>query len=174
MEIKGVNLLLRPLRLSDAESLLRITKDKEVLEWLLLPSKLTINDIIKLIKKSKTSFKAGLYYDFAITYSGVIIGLISLKNVNHRVNNCELAYWIIKPYRGKGLASEAINLMLKFAFNKLRLNRVTAYVLAGNAASSLLLIKAGFKLEGLMRQSERKNGKYYDEQVFSILRRDFK
>jgi ribosomal-protein-alanine N-acetyltransferase len=85
-----------------------------------------------------------------------------------------MGYWVAKDMRGKGICSEAVVLGLRFAFRTLGLNRVYAHVFPGNAASARVLEKAGFTFEGILRKSARHRGRYRDNQLYSILRSEFK
>ena len=75
-------------------------------------------------------------------------------------------------YWGKGYASEAMKLLLDYVFNERNLNRAQALVLDSNAASLKMHQKVGYKIEGTLRQSVYKNGKYQDMIVLSILKEE--
>src|SRR3546814_6515314 len=78
---------------------------------------------------------------------------ITLANLRRGVaQSGSLGYWMGKPYAGRGYMSEAVQLVLQFAFDSLGLNRVEAACLPHNAASRTLLVRGGFTEEGLARQ----------------------
>ena len=68
--------------------------------------------------------------------------------------------------------TEAIQLALEFAFQKLNLHRVEAACLANNEASRNLLVKSGFCEEGLAREYLNINGRWQDHITYAILRTD--
>ena len=74
----------------------------------------------------------------------------------------------------RGFASEAYRLLLEFLFYERNINRVQAFVLESNVASMKMHQKAGFKIEGTLRKSVFKNGKYQNQKILSILKEDFK
>lgn len=74
---------------------------------------------------------------------------------------------------GKGYATEARFLMLKFAFEERGLERIWAYVLEENIGSLKMHEKCGYKIEGLMRNSVYKNGKFQNQYILSVLKDDF-
>lgn len=78
-----------------------------------------------------------------------------------------------KKYWGHGYAVEALRLLLDYAFNERGLNRITAIVLKTNTASIRMHEKAGYVIEGTLRQSVFKKGTFQDQVVMSILRDDF-
>ncbi|MFA5303951.1 MAG: GNAT family protein [Candidatus Nanoarchaeia archaeon] len=103
-----------------------------------------------------------------------LIGIISIFKIDKINMNAKVAYWLGEKYQGKGLMSEALDLVLKLAFKDLKLNRVSANVNAENTASKKLLEKHGFKLEGVQRQARCKYKKFYDDLIYGILRKEFK
>lgn len=62
--------------------------------------------------------------------------------------------------------------VIDFGFNNLEINRIEAEVMQGNIASEKVLVKLGFKNEGVLRQWMYWNGSYYDMTMFSLLRKD--
>ncbi|MDP7623324.1 MAG: GNAT family protein, partial [Candidatus Woesearchaeota archaeon] len=73
----------------------------------------------------------------------------------------------------KGIAKEALKLIMKFAFSNLKLNRVYAKVKSRNLPSSKLLEKCNFKLEGRLRKDGKFKGKWDDLLIFGILKDEF-
>ncbi|PRX29793.1 RimJ/RimL family protein N-acetyltransferase [Orenia metallireducens] len=71
---------------------------------------------------------------------------------------------------GKGLGSEALDLILDFAFNQLRLNRVELVCWEYNHRAQRSYEKVGFVKEGIRRQKRYRNGKYHDEICYGILK----
>lgn len=61
----------------------------------------------------------------------------------------EIGYWLGRKHRGKGYMSEAMQLMLGFAFKKLKLNRVKISCSTKNKASRKVIEKAGCVFEGI-------------------------
>ena len=78
-----------------------------------------------------------------------------------------------KEYWGKGLASEARILLLDFAFCERGLNRVNVLILEGNTASLKICEKCGFQVEGVLRQSIFKQGRFHNQVVMSLLQEEF-
>ncbi len=106
--------------------------------------------------------------------SNELVGLIGLYGIRWVSRSAEIECWIGKEYWGKGYATEAVRLMLKYAFEYLNLNKVWAGVIEGNKASIRVLEKNGFKLVGRMRKHEWVPGAgYQDSLVFEILREEY-
>lgn len=107
--------------------------------------------------------------------SDTLLGGITVSNVRRGVaQNASIGYWIGEPYARQGLMSEAVQLTLNFCFESLGLHRVEAACLATNDPSRALLLKSGFKQEGVARQFLRINGQWQDHLTFAILRSDLR
>ena len=79
-----------------------------------------------------------------------------------------------KEYWGKGHGNKALKLILKHGFETLNLNRIALQVYALNERAIKAYNKAGFVLEGTMRDAVYRRGQYYDIHVMSVLRREWK
>lgn len=89
------------------------------------------------------------------------IGNIYITNIDLNNRSGRTAILIgEKEYWGKGYGTEAMNLLLAYAFEERNLHRIEAFILENNAASIKAHIKAGYKQEGVLRQAVFKNGKW--------------
>lgn len=77
-----------------------------------------------------------------------------------------------KTLRGKGLGKEAMEAVMKYCFDELKLERLYLDHYTGNPAGYLYL-SLGFRYEGVLRKNCRKNGVLYDVHLMSILRDEF-
>jgi diamine N-acetyltransferase len=79
-----------------------------------------------------------------------------------------------KTFWDQGYGAEVMSLMLKFGFKELNLNRIFLRVYETNLRGIRSYEKAGFKLEGRLRQDRFMDGKYIDVLLMSVLRSDWK
>lgn len=106
--------------------------------------------------------------------TGEYIGQIDLMNINYRNRSAEIGIVIgIKRYRSLGYGSEAIKLLLEFAFNQLNLNRIEIRVFSFNEQGIRCYKKCGFIEEGCLRQAIYIDGEYHDIIILSVLREEF-
>lgn len=113
-------------------------------------------------------------YTFAIRFRDRLAGLIHLDDVDWVNGRAELGIALTEPEaRGKGLAAEAIGLMLAYAFDELRLERITARIIDGNEPSVHLFTGLGFVREGRLRHFVRRGGAFLDMHVFGLLAADW-
>lgn len=102
-----------------------------------------------------------------------LVGGITLGNIRRGVGqNGMIGYWSGEPYAGKGYMTEALSLVIPFAFDQLRLHRIEAACIPHNQRSIRLLEKAGFEREGLLRSYLKINGFWQDHLLFALIESD--
>lgn len=84
--------------------------------------------------------------------------------------NAEIAYWIGKDFRGKGIMTEVIKCFTNNMFADTEVIRIYARPFAYNKGSQKVLEKAGFSYEGTMKKSVFKQGKIFDAMLYAIVR----
>lgn len=93
------------------------------------------------------------------------IGLVLDKGMaDHRA---ETGYWVAIGYRGRGLATAAVQAITQHAFQRLDIKRIEAYPFSGNLESCRVLEKAGFMREGLLVGYHLKEGALIDAHLFA-------
>ena len=85
----------------------------------------------------------------------------------------EVGFIFASTAQGKGYGSESLRAVLDFAFSAAEMRRLVATVTAGNQASRHVLEKMGFVLEGELRESYQLSGKWHNDWLFGLLRREF-
>lgn len=103
------------------------------------------------------------------------IGKIYLSRINRADDSLDITriYIADTENRGRGLGEEALRLILEYAFINLHMERVTIDHFEKNKIAASLYEKVGFKNEGLMRNAGKKNGKYVNLQLKSMLRAEY-
>jgi len=96
------------------------------------------------------------------------IGLHSMKDV-HRYN-AELGYWLSESFWGMGIISDAIGVMVNYAFTHTRWLRLFATIYEHNTPSMRVLEKNGFTREAIHKKAVMKEGKLLDEHLYALLK----
>ena len=107
---------------------------------------------------------------FAIAVDGKAvggIGYVPQKDVE-RVS-AEVGYWLGEAYWGRGIATEALIAVTRYAIERNRLTRVFALPFAWNTASCRVLEKAGYTLEARLRRSAIKDGEITDQFLYGYV-----
>jgi [ribosomal protein S5]-alanine N-acetyltransferase len=121
--------------------------------------------------------KLGDYFRFLICRrtDGAIVGSIGLfQIVRLHVQNGVTGYFVGAPHLRHGYATEALQLVLRFAFRKLKLHRVEASIQSHNAPSIALVKHAGFTSEGYSRRLVKIAGRWRDHERWAILVEDWR
>jgi len=107
------------------------------------------------------------------TSDNALIGGLTLSNIRRGVSQtCSLGYWVGAPYARQGYMTRGVRAITWFVFDALRLHRLEAACLPGNAASAALLTRSGFQYEGLARRYLKINGTWQDHWLFALLAED--
>lgn len=127
------------------------------------------------LRRYREDFASGDSLSFFIeeNESRRLAGGITLGNIRRGVaQSGQIGYWMGEAYAGRGYMSEAIGLVADYAFDVLRLHRIEAACIPGNARSVRVLEKAGFRREGLLRSYLRINGSWQDHSLYALIAGD--
>ena len=110
---------------------------------------------------NEKSEQSGIYR--AIIVDKKVVGMVSLeKKSDVYEKDAEISYLLREEYWGRGITTQAVLEVCKEAFEKLDILRITGAVFSPNEASKKVLTKAGFVLEGFMKNAVYKNDKVMD------------
>lgn len=102
--------------------------------------------------------------------SNSIIGRCGLHNWNKEHKRAEIGYIMEdERFKGKGLMTEALNVIMDYGFSKMNLNRIEALVGIENGPSLRLMEKYNFKREGVLKQHRQIDDQFEDSVLFSKL-----
>jgi len=164
------NIFLSQMRSKDIGQLVRYLNDKEVYDnTLRIPYPYTREDgehFINLCEKNKKKF--GKLTDWAIRDKNkkLIGGCGFQMKYKRNSKKDELGYWLARSYWNKGIMTKVVNKLCEIGFNKFGLTRIEADVFLHNDASCRVLEKAGFKLEGIIHKSVKKENKLIDVKMY--------
>lgn len=163
---------MRPLRKTDIPSLVKNANHKSVAKYTLVPHPYTAKDAEAFIELSRKLAKEKKSQQFAIISheTGEVAGMMGLNRINHQYRRVEIGYWIGVDYRGKGLTTEALELVVKYSFKNLKALRAHAFVDPKNIPSIKVLEKAGFVREGLLKKFYRSRNKQYDVYIYAMVK----
>ncbi len=171
--IETVRLVLRPFTMEDVPFVVEYAGAEETYNGTLcMPHPYTTEDAVKWISSHDSQFFNGTGMQSAMTLNGQFMGVVGLS-ISKAHNRAEIGYWLGKPYWGNGCTTEAVKAVVRYAFEELKLNKLTSRHFPQNPASGKVLEKAGFEREGVLRSEYLKDGQYLDAVVFGYLREDF-
>src|SRR4029078_1332119 len=97
----------------------------------------------------------------------------TLFNISLSNGRAELGYGLGRAHWGQGLMNEALNSLVKHAFDVVQLRRLEADVDPRNAGSIRTLERLGFQREGFLRERWHVNGEIQDAIFYGLLRREW-
>ncbi|HKE66647.1 MAG TPA: GNAT family protein [Micromonosporaceae bacterium] len=105
--------------------------------------------------------------------SDAFLGCVSIHSVNRVQSDAEIGYRVAPHSRGRGVATEAVAAATVWAFDHLALVRIELAHAVPNPASCVVAERAGYRLEGVLRQSfVYGDGQRYDEHLHARLATD--
>ncbi|GAB2613923.1 GNAT family N-acetyltransferase [Novilysobacter erysipheiresistens] len=103
-----------------------------------------------------------------------LIGATTLFAINRPQGRAEVGYALSASHWGRGLAQEALRLVLGHAFDALELRRIEADIDPRNAGSCRLIERMGFVREGLLRERWCVAGEVSDSAIYGLLATDWR
>lgn len=168
MIIHGDKVVLRAVEESDNAMLLSLVNDPDT-EMMLGGSSWPVSEAeqLKWFEHQERS-KDVLRCIVALQEDEKAIGTIILSDIDQKNATGHIQIKMSKDGgRGKGYGTDAVNTMVRYAFEELRLNCIYANILFYNEASIKLFERCGFKRDGVLRQRVFKKGKFIDMLAYS-------
>ncbi|WP_372647803.1 GNAT family N-acetyltransferase [Draconibacterium sp.] len=119
---------------------------------------------------SRSSNKSDLI--FTIWYNEEFAGLIGFKDTDWVNRKTEIGYWLAEEMQGKGIITACVEKLVRFAFQKQKMNRIQIKVAEENLQSEKIPQKLGFVYEGTERQGEHHNTGYVNLKIYSKLKHE--
>ena len=146
MQLTTKRLVMRPWKETDAESLYEYAKDPEVGPVAGWPPHKSIEESKSVIRDV---FNGAECYAICEKGSDTAIGAIELKlngytDMTDRDDECELGYWLGKPFWGRGYMPEAVTEIIRHGFEDLNMNTIWCGYYDGNNKSKRVQEKTGF------------------------------
>lgn len=176
MKLVGNGIYLRPLEESDAFSMVALNqRNREFFEPYLIDRSeefYTVDYQVASIRSGIDLMERDQKYSFGVFHgeTGQLVGVVSLTEiVRGPIQSCWLGYYLDQAQNGHGYTTEAVRLVVEYAFQVLGLHRVEAGVMPHNIGSRKVLEKAGFEKEGLSKKNVLINRKWEDHLHFAIV-----
>ena len=169
----GDRIYFRPLEVEDEALLRRWINDPR--NWRGLTVRPPLNacrerEWIESLGKSPTDYVFGV----VVRADDRLIGVTGLHRVNPINHSAEFGINLGEvAHQNKGFGTEAVQLVCRYGFEELNLNRIGLSVFSNNLRAIRCYQKAGFVHEGCLRQATYRTGQFHDEYRFAILRSEW-
>lgn len=143
----------------------------ELNEFLPWPDKIkTVQDQVNYIRMTNESWKQKALFDYGIYLlsNQKFIGNIGAHSIEWRHSRCELGYWIIQDMAGKGLVTEAVQVLEAECF-RLGFHRIEIRCSSRNEKSAYVALRNKYVLEGYLKDEMLENGQFRNTFIFAKL-----
>jgi RimJ/RimL family protein N-acetyltransferase len=157
---------------SDERAVFEGCQDAEVQRWVPIPVPYRQEHAHGWISDTESAWSDRRRGDLAIAEApgDRFLGAIGVRPIEeHRAS---IGYWVAPAERGRGVATQAVRLLARWALIRLSLQRLELYHFVGNDASARVAEKAGFQREGVLRAYVVVRGEPRDCVMYSLLRSD--
>lgn len=165
---------LRALEKADLPSLVKWINDSEVTRLLFMGDRPATVD--RLAEQWEAEQKGGRDIPFAVCSrkGDALLGTTGLYMINWIMRTAEFRVFLgEKRYWNRGIGTTLTKAMVVYGFDKLNLNRIYLGVNSDNTGGVKAYEKAGFKREGVLREEQYRNFRYYDVIRMGLLRREY-
>lgn len=147
-------ILLRRWEDSDAEALFKYASDPDIGSRAGWPPHQSVEDSLMVIREI---FRNDATWAIVLKETNEPIGSIgylskSVSNIPIGENDCEVGYWVAKPYWNQGICTEALCLLLDYLVNEKHFDNIWSSHFTQNPASGRVMQKCGFKDTGKLHQ----------------------
>ena len=165
---------LRLMSEADVPRVVEALQDPEIPRWTVVPSPYGEQDALQWLRASVAGVTGGT--DLTALVVGAdddgLLGAVALHAISPEHGRCSAGYWLAAGARGRGVATRALGLLSRYAFDELAVHRIELWIDPENAPSLGVAERAGFVREGLLRSFRLVQGKRRDMLMYSLLRGD--
>lgn len=176
LRLETERLVLRELHMEDADFLFQEWSDPEVTRFMCDEDPLQKREqaeefLLQFESPEKNPYLIWWGVERKANYH--LIGTCGYFRWDQKHHRAEIGYDLCPDAWGHGLMLEVLRAIVRFGFDKMKLNRIEATVHIGNMRSQRVLRKLGFKQEGILREYYCCNGIYNNQVQFSLLKREW-
>lgn len=169
----GETVFLRPPASHDQEEFIALNRTSKRLHRGLVSPPIKPEHFDALMQNSRRTDYVGFF--ICRMQDGAIVGSITLSQIfRSGFQSAYLGYYIGEQYANRGYMTEALQLMLRYAFSFLKLHRLEANIQPENVASIALVRRAGFIREGYSRRYLKVCGRWRDHERWALVAEDWK
>jgi RimJ/RimL family protein N-acetyltransferase len=161
---------LEPLAPAHLPGLAALTADAEAVRWTRLPEPMPAGFAESWLARYEQGRADGTGFGWAaLGDDGTFLGVALAPHVDAEAREIELGYIVAREARGRGVATEMVRQLTRWAFDEQGAQRIVLLIDAENTASERVAERCGYVREGVMRSVYLKPGRRIDQAVWSRL-----
>src|SRR4051812_27929882 len=140
-------LTLRQLVINDEQEIFTLRSDNEINKYLDRQVSNTIDDARNFINKINENINKNesLYWAITLSDRKILVGTICLFGFSDENGKCEIGYELLTNFQGQGIMKEAVEKVIDYAFNTIKVKKIEASLHSDNVSSIKLLEKFSFR-----------------------------
>ncbi|SEK24739.1 GNAT family N-acetyltransferase [Paenibacillus sp. OK003] len=168
-------LTLRRLKIEDASDYFTFASNPLVTTFTWWDYHKSIEDSLKYINYVIEKYESKGAYHWGIVYKDTnkLIGRTGFVSIDEFHKKTEIGFALSNDFWKMGIITEATKPIIRYGFEELELNRIEGRCNFENFGSEKVMNKLGMTFEGTLREQLNIKGKYTDQKMFSILRREY-
>jgi len=171
--IAGPRVYLRKPTTRDCDEILQCMRDSRTLHRGVVNPMTTPADFAAFLKRGRQSNRVQTVV--CRRDDGVIVGVMNLNEIIRGVTqSAYVGYYLFQPFDRQGYMTEALDLILRYAFRTLKLHRIDAGIQPHNTRSISLVKRLGFRYEGTAKRLIKIAGRWRDHQRWAILAEEYR
>jgi ribosomal-protein-alanine N-acetyltransferase len=176
-EHRSERVTLKPQTSDDIDIYLKLWSNPEVTKLIAVMQNKSEEEMKKTFATMLGYFEKEFMFRYTIWHNETNskIGSFGVNAINRVSSRVDIGFLLLPEYWNQGIISEIIEMMLKYLFGEIRLNKVCANTAEDNIACWKLLEKSGFRQEGILKEHNYRENedKFYDDIRYGILRKEW-
>jgi ribosomal-protein-alanine N-acetyltransferase len=177
MTIRTQRLRLVPVTAANASILWEVLQEPDLRDYQDLPN-VNCEQFLRVVGARPTRFAPGIVGRFEwllhfLKGESAPLGWVSLRVSDSDRSSAEIGYSVVRAYRDRGIASEAVAALVDEGFKRGRLQRIRAFCLPENHSSRAVLRRNGFETAATLPRGATVQGKPVDVMAYTLEREDW-
>lgn len=169
--IETERLLLRRITNEDVNEVFELRSNPETMKFIPRPLVKNNEEALEHIAmiEEKIVTNIGINWGITLKDDNKLLGIIGYYRMQPENYRAEIGYILLPEFHGKGIIPEAVNRLVRYGFDDLKLHSIEAVIDPENFASEKVLQKCGFVKEAHLKEAEFYEGVFLDKVIYSLL-----
>lgn len=170
--LESQRLILRRITAADVNEIFALRSNTEVMKYVPRPLCISIDEAKVLVNTIDKKLETNEGINWAITLKGnnILIGIIGHYQIKWEHFRSEIGYMLAPQFKGKGIITEAVQLIVEYGFNEMNMHSLEAVIDPENIASARVLEKNNFIKEAHLKENGFFDGRFIDAVIYSLLK----
>jgi ribosomal-protein-alanine N-acetyltransferase len=166
---------LRRLKSEDVSEIFALQSNPEIMKFIPRPLIKTREEALEFISVMDANVNNNILLNWAITTKeeDKLIGMIGFYRMKPENYRAEVGYILSAEFHGQGIITEALERIIQFGFEEMKLNSIEAVIDPENYGSEKVLLKNNFVKEGHFKEHTFFEGKFLDSVFYSLLKKNY-